>query len=1177
MAYSWRRGTGNLGTTKGNQSGRSFSGGDQPVLPFHRDSNPPSPLTPLPGETPHPSRPNLLKEAQKNNSKLPPPPKGPPSNKESKSEPPRPSSQDSSIPSSQIPSTTTGLPPSKESSPGPATTSLLFQPPPDTARASTSAAKLDNPFAPKTPAETQEVMEKAEALDDIQNVDASFYARDWTLPQERDSLEKRVKFYASRTDLREYDIEDLGVPLDGSRLRFRVRQTLAIDLLDVMDEFESLLNRLRSLDPDHVNEPSWQADPTGAFIKVLSGARTFASINSAWKGLSGRFAQGLRVYGKYLTRAYAAYGAAEGEVPSSPATTTASVYQEMERYPMAEEKIKYAFGAIPGLRMPAGFRGWTAKRGGRDRFVEVDMHELAPTPRHMSSYFPPREPEANPELVLYEGPRPYEYTRPSTSDTPAKEGYDLTSTGETGDVKGKKREHVTFQGNEPEDDYRQWNYEPPMDADTGYQYEYDLDHGTDYPETPAPPSRGRRGGRRTSIYSFFGAPTPSQTPFGQPVIPPPLHRGSSGQIPHRRRSGFVDVNRAFRAVGGAPPPDDGGGDDDGDDGGYDRGRRPLPDPPRGTGGGGGGNGGPGGGGNGGPGGGGGGGGPPPNPPGPPGGPRSIPPHMRPSRPGPRLSAPKGGGGGPPGGPPGGSSTNAAGRPLLPPYGNVLPTINPVLKSSDVPSWNGDKSTAVAYFWRINRIARGGGYLPEALGYWLWQKLQEGSSIDLWYMTVTEAQKDWMQENSYNWTQGIADGYLGRRWVNKLASDFRQSAFRDDRKHRYESPLDYLNRRIMTARFLGYSEQGSQDELQLIIERIPTHWHLVLSTSTLQDTDELKERAIEFEHELVSGSRQSEEDLETSVATILKRYGLTNASRSASSAKPPFRRTALNVELSDDDAAERPASAGSNAEESSSDEEGPWEEILAAAYSVVQKKTPPTNKKYPFEKRNDIRTTARKPPPAPCFACGSPYHWNRECPHRDEYMRDKRKEGYVAEPGEAAREKAYNAAWAMVSEQDFEWAVLPKATRSSEERKTLETIKEEDEGEADEEGAFEESPEERRAEVLFVSMLSVGSRIEVIEEEYWHEGGALPVDSPRIMEYIGEDASWRVQPDAASDDHSSSDDREAFAIPEVKPFADPPVKLRARINRPPGYASLGTSVLNIRVRLGSLEDEEQLML
>ncbi|KAL1664209.1 hypothetical protein GGF50DRAFT_55363, partial [Schizophyllum commune] len=807
---------------------------------------------------------------------------------------------------------------------------------------------LNSPSSvPLPPDEPEEDDAVENALQIVRDLDASFHRRREGELWNWDSLEKKVKGYANFKELRPEDVEDHGIAIAGTRARFRVRQALLDDVLDTAEEFENLLLGLRAMDPDKGTDKSWHLDEKGAFIKALEGARTLASLNLAWRGLAGRFNHGYHVYAKYLARAYYAYGAYEGAPPTSPGSTAASVYQEMDRYPLVEEKVRYAIGALPGAQVaapPSSDR--KGQPGGRDRLVGLADRDILATPTRLRELFPEREPEEDPAVVSHEGYRHYDWNRDSGNLSA-----ELEDRAET-----KKREEEAKRKRDEGEEARELRWD---------------DDEANFPETPAPRGRGRRGGRRTSAFSFFGQVTPRSTPFGPAVLPPPLQQEA------RRR--------------GRGPPQ------------------------------------------GGPGGGGGGGRPPRHP-------ASNGPN-NPSSGGRGRGHPhrgRGGGGGPPGDPPGGSQGGAvAGGPRAP-YGNTTPTIHPVLKSSNVPSWDGNRSTAIDYFWKINQLARSGGHLPEALGFWLWQKLVEGSSIELWYMTVSDDTKDWMQANATQWIQGVVDGFLGRRWVNQIASEFKQQGFREGHKHRFESPQDYISRRLMHARFLGYSTKGSYEEVQLVIERIPSHWHHMLSTSTIRSADELKERAIEFEAELMADSRRDQGDLESSVSAVLRKMGIAPGHRS-SQARSAFKKVAFSAEPSSNENEDLPAltaisEAEDETESPSEDEEEPWEEILATAYSVVQRRPPAADKKYPFERRNDVRTTAKKAPPAPCFACGSPYHWNRECPHRDKYLASRRKEGNRVEAGEAAREKAYNAAWAIISDPGFEGAV-PEEASKPEERKT----------------------------------------------------------------------------------------------------------------------------------------------
>ncbi|KAI5892345.1 uncharacterized protein SCHCODRAFT_01094336 [Schizophyllum commune H4-8] len=1333
------RGTTSTATGKFSQLHRQVSGTEKHPPP-HTPSPPAqstvnmsfdSPLTPIP-PTPHPDKGKAVSK---------PPPPGPTTKKDGGLTKPTSNKEASgnlfsdlsSVPPSQAPSSMTGIASSKDSSPQmPAAPSLLF---PNLTVERDPAVNLNSPRSVPLPPDQPEEEDAVEhALQIVRDLDVSFHRKREGDLWSWDSLEKKVKGYANYKELRPEDVEDHGITISGSQARFRVRRALIKDVLDVAEEFENLLLSLRSMDPDRPAEGAWKVDAKSAFVKALEGARTLASLNLAWRGLAGRFNNGYHVYAKYLARAYHAYGAYEGEPPASPSSTAASVYQEMDRYPLAEEKVRYAIGALPGAQIAGSLpNDPSSSERKRDRLVNLPDRVILATPPRLREHFPECEPEENPTVISYEGYRHYEWkgrreeeeeaererarkskeqgdreaqrlwqekimreqqrnrereeerrrkaaeeararkrqeeerarqaerTRQEEEDERERRRreerrharleeekavrahervfereqaaraiedeeyrrlYDQHLQSRTGlyasllgmmKTRVRKEEGIVKDAHEQMDlaldqgqldvqeveirratcaaeraeeaarreqmfeegfqrkihedkrkdkvEFAGWEYVPekpevekPMELEEEDDLDERADDGDDeegweedesgFPETPAPRGRGRRGGRRTSAFSFFGQTTPRTTPFGSAVLPPPLQQGTTRSASRRRRSGLVNIPGAF---GGAPPPDGGDSSDNNDEG---RGRRPPPGPN-----------------------GGGGGRPPPPPPN--NGQSGIPGDERGNG-----RSHRGGGGGPPGDPPGGSQGSAAvGNPRAP-YGNTAPTIHPVLKSSNVPSWDGNRATAISYFWKINQLARSGGYLPEALGFWLWQKLVEGSSVELWYMTVSDDTKDWMQTNATQWIQGVVDVFLGRRWVNQIASEFKQQGFREGHKYRFESPQDYISRRLMHARFLGYSKKGLYEEVQLVIERIPSHWHHMLSTSTVRNADELKERAIEFEAELMADHQHDSGDIEASVSSVLRKMGITPSTRS-SQPRSSFKRVAFSAEPGKRDDEEPPAlTAVSDAEESgessSEGEQEPWEEILATAYSVVQRRPPASDKKYPFERRNNVRTSAKKPPPAPCFACGSPYHWNRECPHRDKYLASRRREGNSVEPGDAAREKAYNAAWAIVSDPGFEGAV-PEDTFEPEECKTQERREEEQEGESEPEDV-NERPEERtngpaREEVLFVNTPNVASQIEVVEEEYWQAGGTLPADHPHLMEYVGSDAKWCAQPDFDLNCERGAIEREAFAIPDVKPFEDPPRKLKARIKKPPGYASVGTSVLSVRCKLSSLEDEE----
>ena len=102
-----------------------------------------------------------------------------------------------------------------------------------------------------------------------------------------------------------------------------------------------------------------------------------------------------------------------------------------------------------------------------------------------------------------------------------------------------------------------------------------------------------------------------------------------------------------------------------------------------------------------------------------------------------------------------------------PYGRIKPTIKTEIKQEQLPRWDGNPNTAVKYFLRIQQLAALEGDLPEALGYWLWMNLEDGSDIKDWFTTLTYTEQAHMRSHYINYLRGIKDGYLGEAWQSKI--------------------------------------------------------------------------------------------------------------------------------------------------------------------------------------------------------------------------------------------------------------------------------------------------------------------------------------------------------------------------------------------------------------------------
>ena len=73
-----------------------------------------------------------------------------------------------------------------------------------------------------------------------------------------------------------------------------------------------------------------------------------------------------------------------------------------------------------------------------------------------------------------------------------------------------------------------------------------------------------------------------------------------------------------------------------------------------------------------------------------------------------------------------------------------------IKQEQLPRWDGNPNTAIAYFLQIQQLVALEGDLPEALGYWLWMNLEDGSDIKDWFTTLTFKEQSHMRLHYINY-------------------------------------------------------------------------------------------------------------------------------------------------------------------------------------------------------------------------------------------------------------------------------------------------------------------------------------------------------------------------------------------------------------------------------------------
>ena len=121
-----------------------------------------------------------------------------------------------------------------------------------------------------------------------------------------------------------------------------------------------------------------------------------------------------------------------------------------------------------------------------------------------------------------------------------------------------------------------------------------------------------------------------------------------------------------------------------------------------------------------------------------------------------------------------------------------------LKVEQLPEWDGNHWTAIEYFWQVQQLTYLGGWIPEALGYWLWFRLKEGSTVKKWFITLPVTHQSYMRSHYLKFLKGMKDGFLGQRWQLKM-NNYHNSQLFCERNHEQESPSDFVIRRITSGK------------------------------------------------------------------------------------------------------------------------------------------------------------------------------------------------------------------------------------------------------------------------------------------------------------------------------------------------------------------------------------------
>jgi len=189
-----------------------------------------------------------------------------------------------------------------------------------------------------------------------------------------------------------------------------------------------------------------------------------------------------------------------------------------------------------------------------------------------------------------------------------------------------------------------------------------------------------------------------------------------------------------------------------------------------------------------------------------------------------------------------------------PYGKIKPMIKTEIKQEQLPHWDGNPNTAIAYFLWIQQLAALEGDLPEALRYWLWMNLEDGSDIKEWFTSLTFEEQSHMRSHYINYLRGIKDGYLGEAWQFKINRIYEGQYFWQI-GHEKELPKMFIIHQIMYTHMLTSAELGGKLEMSLFMRKALLSWKTILVMESIKTTKALYTKVVDHKDDLLDAWRR----------------------------------------------------------------------------------------------------------------------------------------------------------------------------------------------------------------------------------------------------------------------------------------------------------------------------------
>lgn len=305
-----------------------------------------------------------------------------------------------------------------------------------------------------------------------------------------------------------------------------------------------------------------------------------------------------------------------------------------------------------------------------------------------------------------------------------------------------------------------------------------------------------------------------------------------------------------------------------------------------------------------------------------------------------------------------------------------------LNLTDIPEWDGHKHTAIDYFSDMRRLINSNGNGPEfranlaKLMIFRWQK---GSALVGWWDALQQGIKDAFQADALLVLDAVRSRFLGQTWRNWAEEKIRNLRYQQN-YHQKESPTEFFHRKLAWLRVVLQTHLiPARVELDMLRSNTPECWSAWIHGIHLGSVSDLFTH-LQTVEKVLQDSYKSQGGLgNLPLIQDLIRKELASENRRRRPMGREVRAVERESTQSDSDSAdlfEDPASVEAD------DSLSPAEAYAVIKHRVKTGKYQAPAGGYPFPKAAN-QTQQKNAPPNPCLACGGP-HWNRECPHYEEW-------------------------------------------------------------------------------------------------------------------------------------------------------------------------------------------------